>query len=254
MPFIIRKMMMNLLAATLLLAATGAGFLALKPFTVRPTLCRSWNGRTTLNMRKQQLQRRPSVPLSSRGLRPCPTCEGEKTCPCPVCQGTGNISKTGFNKKNVINMQKIVGSKWTSTDTRQGHRHYVARSRRRNKVKEAEVELVNTCGPEEKRVHLWMPVSELQNKKEWRCGWVTLEEIESGMKDIRICNSCKGAATVECSTCFGEGVVEVGVGDDPEAVRVREVEREKRLFLEFFEGSEMPILFEGEDERRVPRL
>ncbi|CAM9796211.1 unnamed protein product [Choristocarpus tenellus] len=99
-------------------------------------------GVRVMQMRRQQLQELPLSELPQS----CPSCVGSKTIVCPVCLGTGLISKTGFSKKNNVNMQKIIDSKWTSVNARLGHRHFVARGKKRKKVADAEVELVNTCG------------------------------------------------------------------------------------------------------------
>jgi hypothetical protein len=67
----------------------------------------------------------------------------------------------------------------------------------------------NTCGPEERRVHLWIPEDEIRDKRAWRMGWVTLEEIRMANRgpliDSKLCFRCKGERVLSCIECDGKG-------------------------------------------------
>merc|ERR1712087_929508 len=68
--------------------------------------------------------------------RMCLTCAGRGVVRCPVCEGRGVIRATGNRKRNSVNTNKIVGSRWTSREILEGHRHYVCSETRGSKKKE----------------------------------------------------------------------------------------------------------------------
>jgi hypothetical protein len=72
-----------------------------------------------------------------------------------------------------------------------------------------EVRMSNSCGPEENRVHLWTLENEIRDKRAWRMGWVTLEEIRMADKgpliDAKVCFRCKGERVLNCIECDGKG-------------------------------------------------
>jgi len=135
----------------------------------------------------------------------CPLCLGREIVKCNLCHGSGEMPKTGFGKKNRLNMSKIVGSRWTACRTREGHRHFEVINRKGKASQKAYFEMTNLCG--EESVSFWVPAEEIKDKKEWRHGWVTLMEIEAGMEDRRSCVKCKGACVIECPQCEGMGVI-----------------------------------------------
>ena len=113
---------------------------------------------------------------------------------------------------NTVNVDRIVGSRWTSVEIMEGHRHYVCSETRGSKKKNnLELRMSNSCGPEEKRVHLWIKSEELRSKDIWRQGWVTLDDIRKANRgaliDAKICFRCKGAKVVTCEECNGVGKV-----------------------------------------------
>jgi tryptophan-rich hypothetical protein len=130
---------------------------------------------------------------------------------CNVCDGRGIIRATGKRKRNTLpNPKRIIGSLWTSVEIREGHRHYrCTEVRGSRKNKNFQLRMSNSCGPEEKRVHLWMNEQVVRDKSEWRMGWVTLEEILEADKgpliDAKTCFRCKGERIIECSECMGKG-------------------------------------------------
>ena len=129
-----------------------------------------------------------------------------------VCEGRGVVKKTGSKKRNTIDMRRILGSRWTSVEIREGHRQYECSETRGSKSNQnLELRMSNCCGPEERRVHLWIPHEELRDKSVWRQGWTTLKEIKQANRgalvDARICFLCKGMKVVECDECHGTGKV-----------------------------------------------
>lgn len=126
------------------------------------------------------------------------------------------MAATGHKKKNSVNMNRIVGSRWTSVETRCGHRQYtVSETRGSKKNKNLEIRMSNCCGPEEKRVHLWIQLEELRSKDMWRAGWTTFKEIKKSrvlnngvLIDMAECFRCKGERIITCVECSGAGKVE----------------------------------------------
>mmetsp|Transcript_15800 Transcript_15800/g.23747 ORF Transcript_15800/g.23747 Transcript_15800/m.23747 type:complete len:273 (+) Transcript_15800:137-955(+) len=146
----------------------------------------------------------------NRPLAICDACSGRGVVRCNVCEGRGVIRATGHRKRNALVVNRAVGSRWTSVDIRCGHRHYVVSEvKGSRKKKNLELRMSNSCGPEEKRVHLWISEDEIRDKGEWRMGWVTLEEILQADKgpliDAKVCFRCKGECVIKCVECDGMG-------------------------------------------------
>jgi tryptophan-rich hypothetical protein len=130
--------------------------------------------------------------------------------PTQVCQGAGVTRATGQRKRNMVHLDRVVGSRWTSVEIRAGHRHYVCMETRGSRKKNnLELRMTNSCGPEEERVHLWILEDELRDKMCWRMGWVTMQEIEEANEgpliDAKECFRCKGSCILSCPECFGRG-------------------------------------------------
>ncbi len=147
----------------------------------------------------------------NRPLSVCETCQGRGVVRCNVCDGRGVIRATGHRKRNALNINRVNGSRWTAVVIRSGHRHYVVSEiRGSRKKKNLELRMSNSCGPEEKRVHLWVSEDEIRNKDCWRMGWVTLEEILMADKgpliDAKVCFRCKGERILKCFECDGTGM------------------------------------------------
>jgi len=147
------------------------------------------------------------VKRAKQPLTACPLCLGRELVKCNVCRGTGEIPKTGFGKKNKINVIKMIGSNWTSCRTRHGWRHFEIVGRRGRTSKDTLFEVSNCCGPKEERITFLVSLDEIKDKSEWRHGWVTLAEIEAGMEDRRSCNRCKSMRVIECPMCEGMGLL-----------------------------------------------
>ena len=127
-----------------------------------------------------------------------------------VCEGRGVVRKTGGTKRNRVEVNKVIGSKWTSVEQREGHRHYrVAESKGSVKKKNMELRMGNCCG---EQISFWVSIDELKDKGMWRKGWVTLQDIQQAeggeLLDVAICFRCKGERILECLDCGGEGMIE----------------------------------------------
>jgi len=139
----------------------------------------------------------------------CEKCNGRGLVRCNVCEGRGVIRATGTRKTNRVQASKATGTRWTSVETRMGHRQYRVIEVKGSKKKDnLELRMGNVCGDP---VDFWIPVEELMNKMIWRMGWTTLEEIllaEGGpLLDVRLCHLCKGEKIRQCSHCSGEGMI-----------------------------------------------
>jgi len=164
--------------------------------------------------KKEEVPPRINTPYgpirNSRPLTPCDTCLGRGIVRCNVCDGRAVTKATGHRKRNTLNVNRVVGSRWTSVEIREGWRQFecteLSGSR---KKKNFEVRMSNTCGPEEHRVHLWIPEDEIRDKRAWRMGWVTLEEIRMANRgpliDSKVCFRCKGERVLSCIECDGKG-------------------------------------------------
>lgn len=132
-----------------------------------------------------------------------------------VCEGKGVIRATGQKKYNSVDINRIVGSRWTSVEICHGHRQFecsqIQGSNKKNSSNPLEFRMSNCCGPNEKRVHIWITLEELRNKSIWRQGWTTLEDIKSAnrgaLHDAKICFLCKGNKILKCDECDGTGQV-----------------------------------------------
>jgi len=56
----------------------------------------------------------------SRPLTPCETCLGRCVVRCNVCAGRAVTKATGHRKRNALNVERVVGSRWASVESRGG--------------------------------------------------------------------------------------------------------------------------------------
>lgn len=66
--------------------------------------------------------------------------------------------------------------------------------------------LTSTCGPEEARLRIEVPVARLRSRRHWQSGWTTLVDIRRG-EVAAPCFRCKGRGRVMCPRCDGIGSV-----------------------------------------------
>ncbi len=73
----------------------------------------------------------------------------------------------------------LLGSKWTSTETTWGWRHFQVVNRK-NQAKWVFAEMVASCDP---HVRFWINAQLLQDSTQWQPGWQTLQEIQKKDKE-----------------------------------------------------------------------
>jgi tryptophan-rich hypothetical protein len=148
----------------------------------------------------------------SKPPKVCYQCRGRGVCRCSVCEGRGVVRATGHRKRNSFNVDKLVHSQWSSVEVYNGHRHHTVVETRGSKRKgNLEIRMRNCCGPQE---DFWIPEEELRDKRVWRMGWLTLDDIlKAGERnggvliDARICFRCKGERILLCVDCDGKGQI-----------------------------------------------
>lgn len=69
----------------------------------------------------------------------------------------------------------LLGSKWTAQQRTMGWRHFQVVNRK-NEGRLIFAELVASCDP---TVKFWINASVLKNRRLWKAGWQTLEQISS---------------------------------------------------------------------------
>jgi tryptophan-rich hypothetical protein len=143
----------------------------------------------------------------SRPPRLCECCRGRGLLRCQVCLGQGVIRATGPRKTNVLMTNRLIGSKWTSVEIRNGHRqHTIVETRGSSKKGNLECRVINCCGDQKDS---WIPVNDLKDKMVWRMGWQTLDDIlradRGPLLDARFCFRCKGDKVLKCVDCDGKG-------------------------------------------------
>lgn len=142
----------------------------------------------------------------------CDACRGRGRVRCDVCAGRGVVRATGPRRHNSYQIDRLVQSQWTSVETYNGHRHHTIvetrGSRRRGTM---EVRMRNCCGEQQ---DFWIPEAELREKRIWRMGWRTLDDIlrakdrnGGALIDAKVCFRCKGDRILPCVECDGQGEI-----------------------------------------------
>eukprot|EP00193_Tetraselmis_chui_P020570 CAMPEP_0177779780 /NCGR_PEP_ID=MMETSP0491_2-20121128/16811_1 /TAXON_ID=63592 /ORGANISM="Tetraselmis chuii, Strain PLY429" /LENGTH=233 /DNA_ID=CAMNT_0019299425 /DNA_START=65 /DNA_END=766 /DNA_ORIENTATION=+ len=139
--------------------------------------------------------------------RTCRRCSGTTKVACKDCKGAGQLPRGGYNKKNPIIMDKIIGSKWTAMERTFGWRHFTA-TQKRKEGKDVYVLLVATCDP---ATRLWVNVENLKDRQRFAAGWlqkVQLNEVDTAGAQCRSCSGTGEAACPLCS-CLAGALVEM---------------------------------------------
>jgi len=94
--------------------------------------------------KKEEIPPRINTPYGpiryARPLTPCETCLGRCVVRCNVCAGRAVTKATGNRKRNALNVERVVGSRWTSVEIREGHRHYVCTESKGSRKKKVSFE------------------------------------------------------------------------------------------------------------------
>ncbi|KAG6556723.1 hypothetical protein Mapa_001666 [Marchantia paleacea] len=137
-------------------------------------------------------------PLSDLYPRlPCRHCKGLGEVSCDKCTGEGKLAKGGWHKKNPVDLDRIIGSKWTAMESTFGWRHFRVHSKRRGSGKDWFVEMSATC---DESTRFWVNVKNLKERERWSMGWRQKREIIAA-KDTSFklsCKACKGIGRLPC--------------------------------------------------------
>ncbi|KAJ7535425.1 hypothetical protein O6H91_12G032800 [Diphasiastrum complanatum] len=138
---------------------------------------------------------------------PCRICKGSGKTPCSKCEGRGSLRKGGYQKKNPLDMSRVIGSKWTAMEQTFGWRHFFVNSKQRGLGNDWFLEMVATC---DESSRFWVNAHNLKDRKRWSVGWLQKTEILSA-KGIEIgyatqCKACKGERFSLCPLCRAKGL------------------------------------------------
>eukprot|EP00850_Spirogloea_muscicola_P011450 SM000071S21074 [mRNA] locus=s71:189844:191066:- [translate_table: standard] len=132
---------------------------------------------------------------------PCRHCRGTKRVSCDVCQGRGYLLKGGFHRHNPVNVDRIVGSKWTAMESTFGWRHFQVDSKTKGQGKQWFVEMVSTC---ESNTRFFVNLRNLKDRASWSMGWLQkqeLQRLEESRTQQNICKACHGLGSLVCTSC-----------------------------------------------------
>eukprot|EP01018_Ginkgo_biloba_P038759 Gb_28552 [translate_table: standard] len=133
---------------------------------------------------------------------PCRICKGRSKVVCDKCDGKGNLARGGYQKKNPVDLDRIIGSKWTAMEATFGWRHFIVHSKQRGLAKEWFLEMVATC---DKNTHFWINSKNLKDRDSWSMGWLQRVELvpdKEKAKDLSFCKACKGEGRLTCTACI----------------------------------------------------
>ena len=144
---------------------------------------------------------------------------------CEACEGRGQVGEAFFNKRNQVNVAKLVGTKWTAMAPTRGsagtrHDYFTVVSKHKEdgagpgKKAVVVAELAAECN---RASRVWVPVADLRDRERWRAGWRSGlrgmgGDRVAGLEDpsVKACQACKGAG--ELIVCITEGPVRSGSG------------------------------------------
>ncbi|GIL59661.1 hypothetical protein Vafri_14391, partial [Volvox africanus] len=164
----------------------------------RSTICRS----SFQFIRRQHLEPEPEL-IPQR----CSQCGGTGKCTCSDCAGRGRLSRAGYNKRNRVDMTRVVGSKWTAMQETMGWRHFRVIQCRKGASGVAFVHMQASCDP---ATQLWINASNLKDRDLWAAGWLQKSEMEdpsAAMAGGVPCRACSGTGAIPCPVCDATGAV-----------------------------------------------
>ncbi|KAL2629864.1 hypothetical protein R1flu_014550 [Riccia fluitans] len=131
---------------------------------------------------------------------PCRHCKGRGEVVCDKCIGEGKLSRGGWHKKNPVDLDRIIGSKWTAMERTFGWRHFRVHSKKRGNGKEWFVEMSATC---DESTRFWVNAKNLKERERWSMGWLQKTEIlaakgEKNTSSNQVCKACKGQGLLPC--------------------------------------------------------
>ncbi|CAK9217134.1 unnamed protein product [Sphagnum troendelagicum] len=133
---------------------------------------------------------------------PCRFCKGEGEVVCDKCNGNGNLAHGGYHKRNLVTLNRIVGSKWTAMESTFGWCHFTVSSKRKGPGKDWFLEMVATC---DESSRFWVNSHNLKDRERWSSGWLQKVEIMAAqgksMTTSLLCKACKGQCKLQCKAC-----------------------------------------------------
>lgn len=135
---------------------------------------------------------------------PCRICKGRGRVACDKCDGKGSLGRGGYQKKNPVDLNRIIGSKWTALETTFGWRHFIVHTKQRGSAKDWFLEMVATC---DKNTHFWINSKNLKDRGRWSMGWLQRDELmhsNEETKEVALCKACKGEGRLTCRACLAQ--------------------------------------------------
>ncbi|GMH45933.1 hypothetical protein BSKO_13897 [Bryopsis sp. KO-2023] len=132
----------------------------------------------------------------ARDIVICPVCGGVKKMPCGDCKSTGRLGVGGYNRKNPVNLSKIIQSKWTALEKTFGWRHFRAMQKRKL-GKENYVLMTATC---DENTKFWLNTKNLKDRSRWASGWLQKRQLDV-LQEGPECKACSGSGERECPYC-----------------------------------------------------
>eukprot|EP00192_Tetraselmis_astigmatica_P018616 CAMPEP_0117682942 /NCGR_PEP_ID=MMETSP0804-20121206/20030_1 /TAXON_ID=1074897 /ORGANISM="Tetraselmis astigmatica, Strain CCMP880" /LENGTH=245 /DNA_ID=CAMNT_0005493291 /DNA_START=94 /DNA_END=831 /DNA_ORIENTATION=- len=112
-------------------------------------------------------------------------------------QGVRAASQGGYQKKNPVNMNRLIGSKWTAMERTFGWRHFRA-TQNRKEGKCSYVLLVATC---DEATQFWVDVQNLKDREKFASGWLQKVELQNITAGGAECRTCSATGKVTCPLC-----------------------------------------------------
>jgi len=181
-----------------------------------PGISRIWNCKGRVVVRIQGQGPRPrkriipsassfSIPLKRRTAEPgsCFWCQGNEMMPCDDCGAKGYTRNRNHHRNNPVNIQLVVGSKWTAMERVFGWRHFECKQKMKIS-KRTYLLLVATC---DDTARLWVHSDILKSRDVWAAGWLQKSELVrllQGDEEQHVCKTCHGSQCIPCRFCSEE--------------------------------------------------
>ncbi|KAL4853668.1 hypothetical protein ACK3TF_005387 [Chlorella vulgaris] len=154
----------------------------------------------------------------------CRRCDGCGSVQCTQCGGTGRLARGGYQKRNPINVARVIGSKWTAMERTFGWRHFRV-MQKKGQGKGTFVLMTATC---DESTQFWVNMQNLKDRDRWASGWLQKQEtlaleqqrkqaaatgpaaaaaVAGGAVSGTACKACGASGTLPCPLCSLAGQV-----------------------------------------------